>query len=57
MILIVFERIWVVWQCKLRGVKQGEGILCSCCQKKVNFTQYFHSVLEVLMVGLINYTI
>ena len=57
MVLFLFQRIWFAWQCKLRGVKQGEGIHCSCCQKKENFTQYFHSVLEVLMVGLINYTI
>ena len=40
------------WQCKLTGVKQGEGILCSCCQKVVSFTRCFHSVLEVLMTRL-----
>lgn len=45
------------WQCKLTGVKQGEGILCSCCQKVVSFTRCFHSVLEVLMTRLTDCTI
>lgn len=43
--IISFMDVYYAWQCVLKGVKQGVGICCSCCNQEVSFS-FFNSICQ-----------